>query len=189
MSTKDRNDGLSNAAAQLDQELQNLLERCATSDADALHRLYELVAPLLYACITRILRQRVLAEEALQDAFINIWQRSMQFDAARGRPITWMMAIARNRAIDLLRRERALPPELHSEPDLRDSASNWRPASDLLMHCLELLTGPQRHVIELAFISGASHQEIALITGSPLGTVKSRIRRALINLRNCLESP
>jgi|HubBroStandDraft_3_1064219.scaffolds.fasta_scaffold104574_3 RNA polymerase sigma-70 factor (ECF subfamily) len=175
------------AAEQYDRELQSLLERCAISDSDALHRLYDLVSPALYACITQILHRRSLAEEALQDVFINIWQRAAQFDATRGRAKSWMMTIARNRAIDILRRERATS-ELIEEPAAQDSAPSWLPSNDVLRHCLDLLTGQQRQVIELAFISGASHQDIALVTGSPLGTVKSRIRRGLRSLRNCLEA-
>lgn len=178
---------LSESAQKYDEELHSLLKRCAESDADALHRLYDLVSPALYACITRILRRPSLAEEALQDVFINIWQRAGQFNASRGRPKSWMMSIARNRAIDLLRRERETHP-LEVEPESPDTTPSWLPSNELLKHCLDLLTGQQRQVIELAFISGATHQDIALVTGSPLGTVKSRIRRALRSLRDCLGS-
>src|SRR4029450_759581 len=107
---------------QLDAQLQGLLSRCAAADPSALERLYELASPLLFAALIRILRRRSLAEEALQDVFVSIWQRAGQFQASRGRPMAWMMSIARYRAIDLLRHERTAPmlvPDLpeRSEPD------------------------------------------------------------------------
>src|SRR5579862_9671421 len=103
--------------ADLDQELESLLERCAAADASALQRLYELSSPLLFACLTRILRRRALAEEALQDVFVSIWQRADQFRATRGRPMAWMMSIARYRAIDLLRHEKRGPTLVPDVPE------------------------------------------------------------------------
>jgi RNA polymerase sigma-70 factor (ECF subfamily) len=171
---------------EFDELLQSLLGRCAAADSIALKRLYELVSPILFACVTRILRRRALAEEALQDVFISIWQQAGQFTAVRGRPMAWMMSIARYRAIDLLRRERfapmllAEPPEqraIDAEPDSEASAAVWLPSPDLMKQCLEL-----------AFVNGNSHEDIARLMGSPLGTVKSWIRRGLRSLRQCLES-
>ena len=82
---------------EFDEQLLRLLERCAAADSGALQRLYELVSPILFACLTRILRRRALAEEALQDVFVSIWQRAGQFSATRGRPMAWMVSIARYR--------------------------------------------------------------------------------------------
>jgi RNA polymerase sigma-70 factor (ECF subfamily) len=178
----------------LDEQLQRLLDGCARSDASALQRLYELASPLLFASLRRILRRPALAEEALQDVFVSIWQRAGQFTASRGRPMTWMMSIARYRAIDLLRRERSAPVLM---PDLPESAepeqgsdeepASWAPAPGLMERCLELLSVRQRHCLELAFLGGHSHEDISRLTGSPLGTVKSWIRRGLQSLRQCLE--
>lgn len=178
----------------LDGELQELLQRCAAADAAALKRLYELASPLLFACLTRILRRRALAEEALQDVFVSIWQRAGQFQATRGRPMAWMITIARYRAIDLLRHERAAPVAVPDLPDTADvegeqrTQNAWMPASKLLERCLALLTERQRSCLELAYVGGNSHEDIARLTGNPLGTVKSWIRRALQSLRQCLES-
>lgn len=86
--------------AQLDAQLERLLDRCAAADTQALQRLYTLISPMLFSCIMRILRRRALAEEALQEVFISIWQQAGQFTATRGRPMAWMMSIARYRAID-----------------------------------------------------------------------------------------
>src|ERR1700755_1569726 len=102
---------------QLDEQLQGLLDRCAAADPSALERLYELASPLLFAALTRILRRRSLAEEALQDVFVSIWQRAGQFQASRGRAMAWMMSIARYRAIDLLRHERLAPVPVAEPPD------------------------------------------------------------------------
>jgi RNA polymerase sigma-70 factor (ECF subfamily) len=183
------------SAAEFDQQLQVLLDRCAAADPSALQRLYELASPVLFACLTRILRRRALAEEALQDVFVSIWQRAGQFRAERGRPMAWMMSIARYRAIDLLRHERSAPLLVPDVPeradaadDSRDDSAPWMPASGLLERCLALLTDRQRNCLELAFVAGNSHEDISRLTGSPLGTVKSWIRRGLQSLRQCLES-
>src|SRR5215471_18311180 len=104
-------------ATDLDEQLQALLDRCAAADSSALERLYELVSPVLFACLTRILRRRALAEEALQDVFVSIWQRAGQFQSARGRPMAWMVSIARYRAIDLLRHERLAPVAVPDPPE------------------------------------------------------------------------
>ena len=182
---------------EFDEQLQSLLGRCAAADAAALQRLYALVSPILFACVTRILRRRALAEEALQDVFISIWQQAGQFTAARGRPMAWMMSIARYRAIDLLRRERRAPtlvaelPErssIDAESESQGGSAAWLPSSELMEPCLALLSDMQARCLELAFIDGSSHEDIAHLMGSPLGTVKSGIRRALRSLRQCLES-
>jgi RNA polymerase sigma-70 factor, ECF subfamily len=179
---------------QLDEQLQGLLSRCAAADSSALERLYELASPLLFAALTRILRRRSLAEEALQDVFVSIWQRAGQFQASRGRAMAWMMSIARYRAIDLLRHERLAPVLVPELPERADSAeekeesSSWMPAAGLLERCLDLLNDQQRSCLELAYVRGNSHEDISRLTGNPLGTVKSWIRRGLQSLRKCLES-
>jgi|SRR5579864_372729 len=181
-------------SAELDQQLLTLLDRCAAKDAAALRKLYELTSPLLFACLTRILRRRAIAEEALQDVFVSIWQRAAQFRASRGRPVAWMMSIARYRAIDLLRHERSAPalvPDLPERAEPEDDSREglpWMTATGLLERCLTLLNERQRNCLELAFVAGNSHEDIARLTGSPLGTVKSWIRRGLQSLRQCLES-
>ena len=180
---------------QFDAQLQGLLGRCAAADGAALQRLYELVSPTLFACLTRMLRRRSVAEEALQDVFVTIWQRAGQYRAERGRPMAWLMSIARYRAIDLLRRERAapaltadLPERAEVAQELAQEPETWLPGAALLEGCLRLLTRQQRHCLELAFVAGNSHADIAHLVGSPLGTVKSWIRRALQELKACLES-
>ena len=134
--------------------------RCAAGDQAALRRLYELASPLLFACLTRILRRKALAEEALQDVFVSIWQRAGQFQVSRGRPMAWMVSIARYRAIDLLRHERLAPVPVPDLPERSDpeavsaSEEEWVPAPGLLERCLGLLTEQQRHCLQLAFVGG-----------------------------------
>jgi RNA polymerase sigma-70 factor (ECF subfamily) len=185
--------GTAGSETEFDAQLESLLGRCAAADGAALQRLYELVAPLLFACLKRMLRRRSVAEEALQDVFVTIWQRAGQFRPERGRALAWMIAIARYRAIDLLRRERLAPtllpelPESPAESHVQEGVVPF-PGSALLERCLALLTQEQRNCLELAFVVGHSHDEIARALGSPLGTVKSWIRRALQSLKACLES-
>jgi RNA polymerase sigma-70 factor (ECF subfamily) len=183
--------------AEFDERLRWLLNQCAASDSDALQFLYTLVSPILFASIIRILRRPALAEEALQDVFVSIWQKAGKFTASRGRPMAWMISIARYRAIDIARRERLGPtsvaelPEdqaVHGEPDSEGGPAAWRPTPNLMARCLALLSPQQAHCLELAYIDGNSHEDIARLTGTPLGTVKSWIRRALLNLRQCLAS-
>jgi RNA polymerase sigma-70 factor (ECF subfamily) len=180
-----------------DGQLESLLDRCAGADAAALQRLYELTSPILFACLTRILRRRALAEEALQDVFVSVWQRAGQFRTTRGRPMAWMMSIARYRAIDLLRHERRGPtlvPELPeggvlaADAEADAEAPLWLSGAAVLERCVSLLSPQQKQCLDLAFVGGSSHEDIARLTGSPLGTVKSWIRRGLQTLRQCLES-
>jgi RNA polymerase sigma-70 factor, ECF subfamily len=182
------------ADRELDERLTNLLSRCARREGEALQRLYERVSPILFALLMRMLRRRSLAEEALQDVFVTIWQRAGQYRADRGRPLAWLSSIARYRAIDLLRHERFAAVLVADLPEGASGADEAQPAPPadaagmgLLERCLALLTQQQRHCLELAFVGGNSHADIARLLGSPLGTVKSWIRRGLQSLKTCLE--
>jgi RNA polymerase sigma-70 factor (ECF subfamily) len=175
-------------------ELERLIAACAARDSHALRRLYDAVAPQLLACMVRILKRRALAEEALQDVFVSVWQRAAQFEKQRGRPRAWLVSIARNRAIDVLRAERAQLYRDESVEDLPETAfehnADWASAgrsAAALENCFEALSSEQRRGIELAFVNGYSHADIARAIGQPLGTVKSWIRRGLVSLRECLE--
>ena len=176
-------------------ELEALLARCATGDRAALETLYARVAPMLLAVLMRMLKRRDAAEDALQDVFVSVWQRARQFDPIRGRPLAWLVSMARYRAIDLQRAARpavALSEVSTSAADLPWEAANE--ANDmlgtgaLLLRCLEQIAAPQRHCLLLAYQEGLSHSEIARAVNEPLGTVKSWVRRSLLALRRCLES-
>jgi RNA polymerase sigma-70 factor (ECF subfamily) len=172
-----------------------LIARCATQDGQALAELYRRASPTLLGCLLRILRRRALAEEALQDVFVQVWQRAAQFDEYRGRAIPWLVSIARYRAIDILRRERAEavdPQELAeremtssgdpAELELASAGERW------LDYCLNALSDDQRATIRLAYLEGRTHIEVASALDRPLGSVKSWIRRGLRALRECLDS-
>lgn len=175
---------------QRDSTARALLQRCAARDPRALDELYALVAPLLFGLLTRMLRRRALAEEALQDVFISIWQRAGQYRSERGGALPWLIGIARYRAIDLLRHERGAPVLMPEPPETELATEALEPpaAGDRIERCLGRLTTDQQQCLQFAYVSGRSHQEIARLTGSPLGTVKSWIRRGLVSLRECLEA-
>jgi RNA polymerase sigma-70 factor, ECF subfamily len=185
-------DGGSNDIARL----ETLLARCAAQDARALEELYRHAAPKLLGCLMKILRRRALAEEALQDVFVQVWQRAAQYDAHRGRPFAWLVSLARYRAIDILRRERAEPADpfvlaetVGAEPDGAAAMPEvgLREAEALEL-CLGKLGAEQRTSIRLAFIDGRSHPEVAAALGKPLGSVKSWIRRGLVALKECIDA-
>ena len=176
-------------------ELEALLSRCAAGDRSALETLYARVAPILLAVLMRMLKRRDAAEDALQDVFVNVWQRARQFDPIRGRPLAWLVSMARYRAIDLQRASRpavalnevsALEPQLQSEGPAE--RSDVLATGALLLRCLEQIAAPQRRCLMLAYEEGLTHSEIARAVNEPLGTVKSWVRRSLIALRKCLES-
>lgn len=177
--------------AQRNATAQALLLRCAARDAHALEKLYELVAPLLFGLLLRMLRRRAVAEEALQDVFISIWQRAGQYRSERGSALPWLIGMTRNRAIDLLRHERTAPVLMPEPPEseLAAEATEAPPEpAGMIEHCLGQLSNDQQQCLQFAYVNGRSHQEIAQLTRTPLGTVKSWIRRALVSLRECLES-
>lgn len=177
-------------------ELEALLSRCAAGEAAALETLYSRVAPVLLAVLLRMLKRRDLAEDVLQDVFVKVWQQARQFDPVRGRPLAWLVSMARYRAIDLQRAARpavalseaslALEPQLQvGEPA---EAAESLDTAGLLRRCLEQIAAPQRRCLLLAYEEGLTHTEIARAVGEPLGTVKSWVRRSLLALRRCLGS-
>jgi RNA polymerase sigma-70 factor, ECF subfamily len=175
-------------------ELEALLVRCAAGEAAALERLYARVAPTLLAVLMRMLRRRDLAEDALQDVFVSVWQRARQFDPIRGRALAWLVSMARYRAIDLQRATRPVLTLSEASATLEEQIHTDGPveallgSGSLLRRCLEQIGAAQRRCLLLAYEQGLSHSEIARAVGEPLGTVKSWVRRSLLSLRQCLES-
>lgn len=171
-------------------ELAQLLQRCAAHDPAAFRQLYDKTSPILFARLLRMLRRRSVAEEALQDVYVRIWERAAQFEAHRGRALAWMVTIARYCAIDLMRRERMtlvgddalaeVADESAGDP-LLDKPNNFD-------ECIGQLPEHTRNCLTLAFVEGRSHDEIARLTSNPLGSVKSWIRRGLISLKACLSA-
>jgi RNA polymerase sigma factor (sigma-70 family) len=186
-------------------DLAAALSRSALGDRAAFKRLYELSSGHLFAVILRIQRDRDLADDLLQEVYVSAWKAAGSFDASRAQPMTWLTHIARNKAIDSLRRAQAQPrtESLHADDDDDDRpdaqarlvddapgpAALLERASDArqLGHCMEGLSAPQRQSVALAFFDGLSHAEVADQLCQPLGTVKSWVRRALMTLKGCLE--
>jgi RNA polymerase sigma factor (sigma-70 family) len=185
-------------------ELSQLLARAGLGDRAAFARFYDMTSSHLYAVVLRIQRDRASAEDLLQEIYVSVWKAAASFDAARSQPLTWLTSIARNRAIDSLRRQQAQPQtdslsrdDDDERPDPAEALADDAPgplallsrASDAreLASCMEGLTAAQRQSVALAFFDGLSHAEVAEHLCEPLGTVKSWVRRALMSLKSCLE--
>lgn len=176
--------------------LESLLRRCALRDRAAFEELYRATSPNVLACLIAILRRRDLAEEALQEVFVRIWRRADQFDAYRGRALAWLVSIGRYHAIDLLRAGRstvALTDVTAAKLDdpmatLAFDTTESSLTGATLRHCLEQLSTEQRRCVVLAYSHGLTHDDIAARVESPLGTVKSWVRRGLESLRRCMQS-
>ena len=173
-----------------DARLLQLLRGCSARHTADLEELYKCMAPRLLGQLVTMLEDRAQAEEALQEVFIKIWERAKQYDPARGPPVTWLVSLARHHAIDLLRSRRVTLPiddlqmQLAEEPGWPSQESGETGAQ--LGDCLNRLSIEQRRCIKLAYVGGHSQEQIAAALDSPLGSVKSSIRRALLSLRECM---
>jgi RNA polymerase sigma-70 factor (ECF subfamily) len=174
--------------------LAQLLSQSSLGDRAAFAELYRATASKLFAVSLRIVRERPLAEEALQDSFVNIWNHASDYAQAKSAPTTWMTAIVRNRSLDIVRRSReepdvdeALTANLVDESAAPARDAQARAEAHTLERCLEKLDAEQRQTIALAFYHGLTHSELAAHLRRPLGTVKTHIRRGLARLRECLE--
>ncbi|MBY0537070.1 MAG: sigma-70 family RNA polymerase sigma factor [Chitinophagaceae bacterium] len=172
-----------------EQELVALLKN---KDQNAFGYLYERYSGALYSSIVQIVDQQELANDVLQEVFVNIWRRIETYDAAKGRLYTWMLNIARNASIDLLRskgfqnsKKNASIPENVDDGTL---GTAFQPdANNIgLKKAVQQLKEEHRILIDLAYFKGYTHEEIAEITKTPLGTVKTRIRSALTQMRSLL---
>ena len=175
-----------------------LLRRVAAGEVQAMSDLYDEISTPLFSVAFRILGDAAEAEEVIQDAFVQVWEKASSFDPVLGSAFHWALSIARHRAIDRLRsRQRrarlveqveaasaALPPSV-SAPDAGLVVSEDAVA---VRSVLATLPKDQRQAIELAFFSGLSHPEIVETLHEPLGTVKARIRRGLLKLRDGLQN-
>ena len=187
-------------------ELAALLSRVALGDRAAFAALYRHSSAHLLGVVLRIQKDRAQAEDVLQEVYVNVWRAAQGFDASLSQPLTWLTSIARNRAIDSLRRRQTEPRTVSTatgsfEDDdehdmLHDLASPDTGPLDLLGQasdaralrgCMTALSGEQQQSLALAFYQGLSHAEIAEHLRQPLGTVKSWVRRALQALKACLE--
>jgi len=175
--------------------LADLLSRIAARDATAFATLYKQTSAKLYGVIARILPRGDAGAEALQEAYVRIWEKAGDFDPAKGSPLGWMATIARNRALDEVRRVR--PVSLEDLPESFEPAANEvdplaaRERSEALaalVDCLKTLDEEKRAVVMLAYYRGLSREALAKRFGRPVPTIKTWLHRSLAQLRDCLAS-
>lgn len=174
--------------------LTEALLRTGKGDRSAFEAVYKATSAKLFGVCLRIFSDRNEAEEALQDAYITIWNRAASFEAGRASPISWLVTVTRNRAIDRLRAKgKAGLASLDEATDVADPTPSAEAQlvalgdDKLLYGCIDGLDRRDAHFIKSAFIGGATYADLATREGEPLGTIKSRIRRALMKLRTCME--
>jgi RNA polymerase sigma-70 factor (ECF subfamily) len=170
-----------------------LVQACARGDRQALRRLYDEEAARLVAVAQRIVRRRELAEEVVQDAFVQIWQKAATFDASVGSARAWIYTIVRHRALNVIRdgaREDLLEAEelaaVQDRASLVEDAFSQLATESRLKACLEELDREKRESLLLSYVAGYSHGEIAGLMRVPIGTAKSWVRRALMALKDCM---
>ena len=175
-------------------QLRQLLAQCSLGDRRAFETLYRSVAPRLHGVALRFMGRRDLAEEVLQESFVRIWNNASRYQAHLSAPMTWMINITRNQAIDQLRKHREQPLSGLQEQQLVDETPSAHELLDrareasALNRCLASLEDKQRQSISVAYFQGLSCSELASHLAAPLGSVKSWIRRGMERLRRCLES-
>ena len=153
-------------------------------------RLYQITSGQVYAVVLKMLQNTALAEEATQDAYIKVWHNAGSYQRGKGTVLTWIISIARYRALDLMRhhkvrKETPLDDDDH-HPDENNNIAAGELAHPKLNECMDELDHQQRQAIHLAYFNGLSHQEVVDHLSSPLGTIKSWIRRGLQSLQRCL---
>jgi RNA polymerase sigma-70 factor (ECF subfamily) len=170
-------------------DLSALFDRVQRGDHDAFADLYDAIAPAVYGTVKRVLRDPAMSEEVTQEVFVELWTSAVRFDATRGGVSTWAITIARRRAIDRVRSEQSQRNRIeqlgHRRPDVEASTDDAVVASldaERVARALSELPPDQRQIIQLAFIEGFSHSDIADQLGLPLGTVKGRVRGGLQRL-------
>jgi RNA polymerase sigma-70 factor (ECF subfamily) len=175
-------------------DLADLLARVAARDREAFAAVYKATSAKLWGVVVRILPRRDIAEDVLQDVYVRIWERAVSFDPAKASPITWMATIARNRAIDEVRRKSTVsiedtPESLEVEQDAPSPLDNTQMSEDLrrLQQCLQGLDPERREIVLLAY-NGLSRDELAKRFSHPVATIKTWLHRSLAQLRKCLGS-
>lgn len=180
--------------------LQQDIARVALGDRAAFARVYQATSAHLFGVALRILKRRDVAEDVLQEAFVSVWHHAGSYQAASGQPMTWMISIARNKALDVVRsaaarHETGMPVTAEGETiDIEDERPNplqlLTQATDALAirGCMEALDASHRQCLALAYYQGMSHAEVAAHMRAPLGSVKAWVRRGLERLKKCMEN-
>lgn len=171
---------------------QQLMQQIRGRQPAALSRVYDLYSTMVYSIAVRVLRDGSAAEDVMQEVFLKLWQQPESFADHRGTLCGWLAVVTRNRAIDRIRGSKRLENvddlQLSNGVDLGTEAEREIMLSKVRV-VLETMPADQRQAVEMAFFEGHTHTEIAEQTGQPLGTVKTRIRSALISIRKALDVP
>lgn len=174
-------------------DLSDLLRRVADQDRAAFSALYGATSAKLYGIVLRILKRRDLADEVLQEVYVKIWDKAKMFRPELASPITWMSTIARNRALDEVRRKS--PRSIEDHPEINEVADDSPSALSRLLSgdaaaaladCLARLDPQRRDMVVLAYCEGLSRDELAAKYAQPVNTIKTWLRRSLAQLKGCL---
>jgi RNA polymerase sigma-70 factor, ECF subfamily len=178
-------------------DLADLLRRSARGDEAAFAALYDATSRRLYGLVLRIVRDPAMSEEVTQEVYLDVWRHSARFDAQRGSAISWLMTIAHRTAVDRVRASEAsrrrddAHAAAHQDIEFDTTAESAQASLEAqrVRRALTTLTDAQRSAVELAYLGGYTHTEVARLLDLPLGTAKTRIRDGLIRLRDTLGVP
>jgi RNA polymerase sigma-70 factor (ECF subfamily) len=179
-----------------ERESEALVAQMASGDERALARLYDNTNRIVFSLALRILGDPPSAEEVTMEVYLQVWRTAERYDPRRGTVLSWLVTLVRSRAIDCLRSRKARRVGLEENVDTLANLRDYRPGPEILSaeygrslivrKAMDELSPDQREAIELAYFSGLSHTEVAVETGLPLGTVKTRIRLGMLHLRKLL---
>ncbi len=176
------------------QDIADLIARCALRDRAAFRDLYTRTSAKLFGVSLRILKDRSEAEEALQEVYVKIWQRADRYVAGSYSPISWLVAVARNHALDILRARKPVADEIDVALEIADlgpdpeRAAVDRSERTRIDTCLAELDGDKAEAVRGAYLDGYSYDELAERHGVPLNTMRTWLRRSLLKLRECLSA-
>ena len=178
-------------------ELAELLRRSALGDETAFAALYDATSRRLFGLVLRIVRDHAMSEEVTQEVYLDVWRHCTRFDPERGSAISWLMTIAHRTAVDRVRASEAsrrrdnAHAATHQDVEFDTTAESGQATLEAqrVRRALTTLTDAQRSAVELAYLGGYTHTEVARLLGLPLGTAKTRIRDGLIRLRDTLGVP
>jgi RNA polymerase sigma-70 factor, ECF subfamily len=174
--------------------ISHLISRIALGDRAAFQALYGATSAKLFGVCLRVLKNRADAEDVLQEVYVKIWHNAQKYQVSGYSPITWLVAIARNQSIDKLRQRRPDTAELTEAEEIADTGATPEQLvaqggdARRLQHCLDKLTPGRAEAVKAAYMEGYSYQELAERLGQPINTVRTWLRRSLINLKECLSS-
>ena len=175
-------------------EISDLIVRTALRDRAAFRTLYQRTSAKLFGVTLRILRDRAEAEEALQEVYVKIWQRADRFVATNYSPISWLVAVARNHCLDMIRARKPVAEEIGEALEIADGGPDPEAASIAsgeraqIDNCLDTLEADKADCVKGAYLDGYSYEELAARHKVPLNTMRTWLRRSLLKLRECLSA-